>query len=229
MRRRGARARADLRPHLAVRRPGGAGGHARVVRRDAGGSCPVVVTRSRGGVLHGSSTSADTAAYVIARDDGVARRSSARTTPGPTSSMDRCKAPRSRARGGFRRADLSLLPFSVDAWGPFLFVNPDPGDPARGDAGGAAGDRREPAASTSRRSATTPHHTSADRGELEGRSRELPRVLPLPDRSSRLQQGDRRRSRRLRAQRLADLLEPDRADPRLGAHGSEQRALPSGG
>ena len=35
-------------------------------------------------------------------------------------------APRSDREPGFDRTDWSLLPASVSAWGPFLFVNPDP-------------------------------------------------------------------------------------------------------
>jgi choline monooxygenase len=35
-------------------------------------------------------------------------------------------APRSDREDGFDKDDLSLLPASVDVWGPFLFVNPDP-------------------------------------------------------------------------------------------------------
>jgi choline monooxygenase len=35
-------------------------------------------------------------------------------------------APRSDREESFDRDDWSLLPASVDAWGPFLFVNPDP-------------------------------------------------------------------------------------------------------
>jgi choline monooxygenase len=34
-------------------------------------------------------------------------------------------APRSEREDAFATADLSLLPASVDTWGPFLFVNPD--------------------------------------------------------------------------------------------------------
>lgn len=36
-------------------------------------------------------------------------------------------APRSDREPGFDNDDWSLLPASVDTWGPFLFVNPDPG------------------------------------------------------------------------------------------------------
>jgi phenylpropionate dioxygenase-like ring-hydroxylating dioxygenase large terminal subunit len=35
-------------------------------------------------------------------------------------------APRSAREPGFDKADWSLLPASVDTWGPFLFVNPSP-------------------------------------------------------------------------------------------------------
>jgi choline monooxygenase len=35
-------------------------------------------------------------------------------------------APRSEREPGFDRDEWSLLPASVDTWGPFLFVNPDP-------------------------------------------------------------------------------------------------------
>jgi choline monooxygenase len=36
------------------------------------------------------------------------------------------KAPRSEREPGFDASVLSLLPVSVDTWGPFVFVNPDP-------------------------------------------------------------------------------------------------------
>jgi carnitine monooxygenase subunit len=36
------------------------------------------------------------------------------------------RAPRSEREPGFDGAALSLLPVSVDTWGPFVFVNPDP-------------------------------------------------------------------------------------------------------
>jgi choline monooxygenase len=37
------------------------------------------------------------------------------------------KAPRSEREPGFDPAEFSLLPVSVGTWGPFVFVNPDPG------------------------------------------------------------------------------------------------------
>jgi len=36
-------------------------------------------------------------------------------------------APRADAEPGFDRDELGLLPLAVDTWGPFVFVNPDPG------------------------------------------------------------------------------------------------------
>jgi phenylpropionate dioxygenase-like ring-hydroxylating dioxygenase large terminal subunit len=38
-------------------------------------------------------------------------------------------APRSEREAAFDKAEWSLLPASVDTWGPFLFVNPDPDAP----------------------------------------------------------------------------------------------------
>src|SRR5207248_10362148 len=35
-------------------------------------------------------------------------------------------APRSEREPDFDRGEWSLVPASVDTWGPFLFVNPDP-------------------------------------------------------------------------------------------------------
>ena len=72
---------------------------------------------------------------------------------------------------------------------------------ARGDARRAPGDRGAERARPRRRSRFHSHHEWPIERQLEGRARELPRVLPLPDRPPRLQQGDRRRSRLLRAQR----------------------------
>ena len=111
------------------------------------------------------------------------------------------RAPRSEREAGFDPADFSLLPVAVDTWGPFVFVNPDP------DAAPLAETLGELPAIVARSGldlstlAVPLPPRVADRGELEGRARELPRVLPLPRRPSRLQQGDRRRPRRVRARR----------------------------
>ena len=59
-----------------------------------------------------------------------ARRSSATTTRGRTTSTARCGRRRApSASPSFDPADWSLLPASVGTWGPFLFVNPDPEAP----------------------------------------------------------------------------------------------------
>ena len=199
---------------LAVRRPGGAGRRARLVHGDAGGPHPDRRhARSRGRRCAASSTSAATARTRSPRAAAAARRCSARTTRGPTSSTARsARHPARSARRASTAADFSLLPVSVDTWGPFLFVNPDP------DAAPLAEALGELPAIVARSGldlstlAFHSHHECADRRELEGRARELPRVLPLPHRPSRLQQGDRRRPGLLRADDLADVLEPDRAD-----------------
>ena len=126
------------------------------------------------------------------------------------SGRQRCAGPRSEREPGFDASAFSLLPVSVDTWGPFVFVNPDPDVPAavRGTRR-LAGDDRARAASTSTASASTRTTVGAVR-QLEGRPRELPRVLPLPGRASRLQQGDRRRPGRLSAH-AGDVDEPARA------------------
>jgi choline monooxygenase len=38
-------------------------------------------------------------------------------------------APRTEREEGFDKSELGLVPVQVDAWGPFVFVNPDPDAP----------------------------------------------------------------------------------------------------
>ena len=91
------------------------------------GPIPIVVTRDREGVLRGFVNVCRHRASTIARGCG-----SRETLQCPyhawTYGLDGSlrKAPRSEREAGFDRADFSLLPVSVDTWGPFLFVNPDP-------------------------------------------------------------------------------------------------------
>jgi len=91
------------------------------------GHIPIVVTRDREGILHGFVNVCRHRAYTIARGCG-----SRETLQCPyhawTYELDGSlrKAPRSERETGFDPADFSLLPVSVDAWGPFLFVHPDP-------------------------------------------------------------------------------------------------------
>ena len=135
------------------------------------------------------------------------------------------KAPRSEREPGFDPTGLSLAPVSVDTWGPFVFVNPDPdAAPLRGRARSPARDRRRERARRRRHPLPLASRV-ADRGELEGRDGELPRVLPLPDRAPGLQQGHRRQPRRLRAPGASDVLEPDRPRAGIGARRKRQRPV----
>ena len=91
------------------------------------GHIPIVVTRDRAGILRGFVNVCRHRAYTIARGCG-----SRETLQCPyhawTYELDGSlrKAPRSERETGFDPADFSLLPVSVDVWGPFLFVHPDP-------------------------------------------------------------------------------------------------------
>ncbi len=91
------------------------------------GHIPVVVTRDRDGVLRAFVNVCRHRAYVIARDSGC-RETLQCPYHAWTYELDGSlkKAPRSEREAGFDAADFSLLPVSVDTWGPFLFVNPDP-------------------------------------------------------------------------------------------------------
>jgi choline monooxygenase len=91
------------------------------------GHVPVVVTRDKSGVLHGFVNVCRHRAYVIASDSGC-RETLQCPYHAWTYELDGSlrKAPRSEREEGFDAADFSLLPVSVDAWGPFLFINPDP-------------------------------------------------------------------------------------------------------
>ncbi len=91
------------------------------------GHIPIVVTRDRDGVLRGFVNVCRHRAYVIARDNGC-RETLQCPYHAWTYELDGSlkRAPRSEREAGFDPADFSLLPVSVDTWGPFLFVNPDP-------------------------------------------------------------------------------------------------------
>ena len=188
------------------------------------GHVPIVVTRDREGVLRGFVNVCRHRAYVIARDNGC-RETLQCPYHAWTYELDGSlrRAPRSEREEGFDPADFSLLPVSVETWGPFRLRQSRPGRrTARRDARRPARDRRRQRRRL-RRVAAALAPCLADRGELEGRARELPRVLPLPRRPPGLQQGDRRRPRLLRAVGLPDLLEPDRPDPGVGPQRQGQR------
>jgi choline monooxygenase len=90
------------------------------------GHVPIVVTRDRAGVLRGFVNVCRHRAYVIARDSGC-RETLQCPYHAWTYELDGSlrKVPRSEREVGFDPADFSLLPVSIDVWGPFLFVNPD--------------------------------------------------------------------------------------------------------
>ena len=91
------------------------------------GHIPIVVTRSRDGVLRAFVNVCRHRAYVIARDHGC-RETLQCPYHAWTYELDGSlkRVPRSEREEGFDPANFSLLPASVETWGPFLFVNPDP-------------------------------------------------------------------------------------------------------
>src|SRR4051794_5963848 len=91
------------------------------------GHVPIVVTRDREGILRGFVNVCRHRASTIV--SGCGSRETLQCpyhawTYGLDGSLR--KAPRSGREADFDRAHFSLLPVSVDTWGPFLFVNPDP-------------------------------------------------------------------------------------------------------
>jgi phenylpropionate dioxygenase-like ring-hydroxylating dioxygenase large terminal subunit len=91
------------------------------------GHIPIVATRSRDGVLRAFVNVCRHRAYVIARDHGC-RETLQCPYHAWTYELDGSlkRVPRSEREEGFDPANFSLLPVSVETWGPFLFVNPDP-------------------------------------------------------------------------------------------------------
>jgi phenylpropionate dioxygenase-like ring-hydroxylating dioxygenase large terminal subunit len=94
---------------------------------DAGG-VPVLVTRDKAGELRAFLNVCRHRGAVLL--EGCGRRATVQCSYHAwTYELDGSlrTAPRSEREPGFDRSDWSLLPASVGAWGPFLFVNPDPG------------------------------------------------------------------------------------------------------
>jgi phenylpropionate dioxygenase-like ring-hydroxylating dioxygenase large terminal subunit len=93
----------------------------------AAGHVPVVVTRARDGELRAFVNVCRHRAHIVAEGSGC-RETLQCPYHAWTYGLDGTlrRAPRSEREPGFDLTALSLLPVSVDTWGPFVFVNPDP-------------------------------------------------------------------------------------------------------
>jgi phenylpropionate dioxygenase-like ring-hydroxylating dioxygenase large terminal subunit len=90
------------------------------------GAVPVVVTRDREGELHALLNVCRHRGSVVARGEG--RRTTLQCPYHAwTYELDGAlhAAPRSERVPGFRPEELCLVPLALEAWGPFLFVNPE--------------------------------------------------------------------------------------------------------
>jgi len=90
------------------------------------GHIPVVVTRDGDGVLRAFVNVCRHRGSVVAEGEGT-RETLQCPYHAWTYGLDGTlvRAPRSEREPGFDPAGLSLLPVSVETWGPFVFVNPD--------------------------------------------------------------------------------------------------------
>jgi phenylpropionate dioxygenase-like ring-hydroxylating dioxygenase large terminal subunit len=96
---------------------------------DAGG-IPIVVTRDQGGVLRAFLNVCRHRGAVLL--EGCGERNTIQCHYHAwTYELDGSlrTAPRSEREAAFDKAEWSLRPASIDTWGPFLFVNPDPDAP----------------------------------------------------------------------------------------------------
>jgi choline monooxygenase len=91
------------------------------------GHIPVVVTRAADGELRAFVNVCRHRGHVVAQGSGC-RATLQCPYHAWTYELDGSlrKAPRSEREPDFDASGLSLLPVSVEAWGPFVFVNPDP-------------------------------------------------------------------------------------------------------
>jgi choline monooxygenase len=92
------------------------------------GHVPVLAVRGRDGVLRGFVNVCRHRGFVLC--EGEATRETIQCpyhawTYGLDGALR--AAPRAESEADLDRDELSLLPVSVDTWGPFLFANPDPG------------------------------------------------------------------------------------------------------
>jgi phenylpropionate dioxygenase-like ring-hydroxylating dioxygenase large terminal subunit len=92
------------------------------------GHIPVVVTRAADGELRAFVNVCRHRGHVVAEGAGC-RATLQCPYHAWTYELDGRlrRAPRSERETGFDASALSLLPVAVDTWGPFVFVNPDPG------------------------------------------------------------------------------------------------------
>src|SRR5215210_548784 len=92
---------------------------------DAGG-VPIVVVRDRDGLLHAFVNVCRHRGSLVCEGEG--RRETLQCPYHAwTYELDGSlrAAPRSERETGFEKGELGLVPVSVEAWGPFVFVNPD--------------------------------------------------------------------------------------------------------
>jgi choline monooxygenase len=90
------------------------------------GRVPIVVTRDRGGELHGLVNVCRHRGHIVAQGAGC-RETLQCPYHAWTYELDGTlrRAPRSEREPGFDGSELSLLPVAVATWGPAVFVNPD--------------------------------------------------------------------------------------------------------
>ena len=90
------------------------------------GHVPVVVVRDLEGELRGYVNVCRHRGHLVAQGSGNVPRSSARTMRGRTAWTAACVPRRAPEREpGFDFDAYSLLPVSVESWGPFVFAHPD--------------------------------------------------------------------------------------------------------
>jgi phenylpropionate dioxygenase-like ring-hydroxylating dioxygenase large terminal subunit len=91
------------------------------------GHIPIVVTRASDGELRAFVNVCRHRGHLVAQGTGCRTTLQCRYHAW-TYELDGTlrRAPRSEREPGFDASSLSLLPVSVEAWGPFVFVNPDP-------------------------------------------------------------------------------------------------------
>jgi choline monooxygenase len=92
----------------------------------AAGRIPVVVTRASDGELRAFANVCRHRGFAVADGDGKRETLQCRYHAWTYDLHGRLRtAPRADREKGFDAGDLSLQPLAVDAWGPFVFVNPD--------------------------------------------------------------------------------------------------------